>query len=285
MVSDGIAVALLALLAVGWAWLLRDHAPGSWPRSLAILLPVATLVAVGVVRTGAATFLWRGLGAAEWWLPAALGAVATVVLLLARRAGATWVGASWLAGAVFLVGLTTLPSGGDGPALAADPVSRLRSCVTAEHRLSVLGVTLGAATPAGVAPAGARPEGARPEGARPVMAIAAPPRTSVTSHGLAGVTSARVPTSMPALDGRKLATDQLPNVALFVPLGIGVAAITRRRTRWWIALAVVTSVGIESYQAVFTSRTCSTVDVATNALGVLAGWAAHAVATRRLSGR
>lgn len=265
MVSDVVAVALLGLLAVGWAWLLRDHAPGSWPRSLTILLPVAALVAVGVVRTGAATFLWRGVGAAEWWLPAALGAVATVVLLLARRAGATWVGATWLAGAVFLVGLTTLPSGGDGPALAADPVSRLRSCVTAEHQISFLGV--------------------RPAVARPVMAVAARPRTSVTSHGLTGVTSARVPTSLPALDGRKLATDQLPNVALFVPLGIGVAAIARRRTRWWIALAIVTSVGIESYQAVFTSRTCSTVDVATNALGVLVGWAAHAVTTRRLSGR
>lgn len=261
MVSNVLAVGLLGALALGWALLLRDRAPASWPRSLVVLVPVAAVVAVLVVLTDAATYLWRGVGPQERWLPTLLVVVAVAALLAARRGGASWVAAGWVAGGLLLVGLTTLPSGADGPHLLTDPAGRLRSCLLTEHRIPSLG-------------------GADPATA-PVLALAARPAGVVD---LGASSSGTLPV-LPALDVRKLTTEQLPNVALFVPLGIGIAAAARRRTGWWMGLAVVGSLGVESYQAVFTGRTCSTVDVATNVLGVLLGWVVHAVALRLAGGR
>lgn len=262
MLSDVGAVALLGVLGLGGALLLRERSSRSWPRSLAVLLPVAAVLAALVVRTDAATYLWRGIGSDERWLPVALAAVAVGALALCRTLGASWVAASWVAGGLLLVGLTTLPSGEDGPHLAADPVGQLRSCLLAEHRVPSFGF------------GGASVGGGRTQ-APTVLALAVPQ---------VGAPPTVTPSRLPALDVHKLTTEQLPNVALFVPLGIGIAAVARRRTGWWITLAAVLSVGVESYQAVFTSRTCSTVDVATNALGVLLGWAAYLVATRLTTG-
>ena len=258
MLGDVVAVALLGLLALGGALLLRDRSPGSWPRSLTVLLPLAAVVAVLVALTDAATHLWRGLGPGEWWLPAVLVVAAATILLLIRRGGASWVAASWLAGAVLLIGLTILPSGEDGPHLAADPARQLRSCLLTGHRLPFLGLS------------------------EPGRAVASAGQPTVLALLVERADRwARVTTSLlPALDGHKLTTEQLPNVALFVPLGIAIAAVARRRTGWWIALGVGLSVGVESYQAVLTSRTCSTVDVATNAIGLLVGWAVHDVGKR-----
>ncbi len=272
MPSDVGAVALLGVLALGGALLLRERSSRSWPRSLAVLLPVAAVLAALVLRTDAATYLWRGIGSDERWLPVALAAVAVGALALCRTLGASWVAASWVAGGLLLVGLTTLPSGEDGPHLAADPVGQLRSCLLAEHRVPSFG--FGGASVGGASVGGGSVGGGRTQ-APTVLALAVPQ---------VGAPPTVTPSRLPALDVHKLTTEQLPNVALFVPLGIGIAAVARRRTGWWITLAAVLSVGVESYQAVFTSRTCSTVDVATNALGVLLGWAAYLVATRLTTG-
>lgn len=62
------------------------------------------------------------------------------------------------------------------------------------------------------------------------------------------------------------------NVALFVPLGMGVALLSSR-PRWRLALgsAVLLSVAVETFQAVFTARVCAPVDVMSNTLGGVFG--------------
>ena len=63
------------------------------------------------------------------------------------------------------------------------------------------------------------------------------------------------------------------NVALFMPLGMGVALL-RARPRWLLALAppLLTSVAIETFQALFTARVCAPNDVMCNTLGGLLGF-------------
>ncbi|MEP6797157.1 MAG: VanZ family protein [Lapillicoccus sp.] len=268
MLSDVAATALVLALAVGFARLLRLRSPRSWPRSLAVLLPLGVVVAVGVAYGDAATYLWRGFGRHEWWLPVVLAAGAAAVLLVIRRSGLPWVVALWLAGSVLLIGLTTLPSGGDGPHLAADPGGQLRACVLATHQISASGASDAPTSPRVVRRL------TRASGA-PLLASGRP----VTAPPLSLLESA------PTLDLRKLTTERLPNVALFAPLGVGIAAATRRRGLGWVAVAVLLSAGVEAYQAVFTSRVCSTVDVATNTVGVLVGWVTFRVATRLVGGR
>lgn len=85
-----------------------------------------------------------------------------------------------------------------------------------------------------------------------------------------------IPTTMAQVNTAQLRSDRLPNVALFVPLGAGLVFLGGRRV--WARLAATAllsallSAGIESYQALFTSRSCSSVDVATNAAGAMLGW-------------
>jgi len=65
--------------------------------------------------------------------------------------------------------------------------------------------------------------------------------------------------------------DALPNLVLYVPLGMALAAtLTRRR---WVALLVglVLTVATESYQALFTDRSCAGNDVITNLAGTAVG--------------
>ena len=79
--------------------------------------------------------------------------------------------------------------------------------------------------------------------------------------------------------------DALPNLVLYIPLGMALAAtLTRRR---WLALVIglVVTVGTESYQALFTDRSCAGNDVLTNLAGTAVGVALvvglEAVAGRR----
>lgn len=63
------------------------------------------------------------------------------------------------------------------------------------------------------------------------------------------------------------------NVALFVPFGMGLGLL-RARPRWLLALAppLLTSMAIETFQALFTARVCAPNDVMCNALGGLLGF-------------
>ena len=65
-------------------------------------------------------------------------------------------------------------------------------------------------------------------------------------------------------------TDVLPNAALFAPLGYGLAALGWRMPRI-IAAAALTSLAVELYQALLTTRVCSPRDLATNMVGSLIG--------------
>lgn len=67
-----------------------------------------------------------------------------------------------------------------------------------------------------------------------------------------------------------LFTDVLPNLALFAPLGYGLAALGWRWRRVLITAALL-SLTIELYQALFTDRVCAPRDLACNALGALVG--------------
>lgn len=71
-------------------------------------------------------------------------------------------------------------------------------------------------------------------------------------------------------DRGELKHDVIPNLALYLPFGIALALAMRRRI---LALAiVVATTGLtETYQAVFTDRTCSENDVLTNSIGGLVG--------------
>ncbi len=79
--------------------------------------------------------------------------------------------------------------------------------------------------------------------------------------------------------------DALPNLVLYVPLGMALAATLPRRR--WLALVIglVVTVATESYQALFTDRSCAGNDVLTNLAGTAVGVALvvglEAVAGRR----
>lgn len=65
--------------------------------------------------------------------------------------------------------------------------------------------------------------------------------------------------------------DALPNLVLYIPLGMALAATMRRRR--WVALVVgfAVTVGTEAYQALFTDRQCAGNDVLTNFVGTAVG--------------
>jgi hypothetical protein len=65
--------------------------------------------------------------------------------------------------------------------------------------------------------------------------------------------------------------DALPNVVLYIPLGMALAATLRSRR--WVALLVglALTLGTETYQALFTDRECTGNDVITNLAGTAAG--------------
>lgn len=69
------------------------------------------------------------------------------------------------------------------------------------------------------------------------------------------------------------------NVALFMPLGAGVAFL-RARPRWLLALAtpLLLSMSIETFQALFTARVCAPNDVLCNTLGGVLGFALSGLA-------
>lgn len=78
----------------------------------------------------------------------------------------------------------------------------------------------------------------------------------------------------------------IPNVALYVPLGIAVAAVWARAPRPALRAAGVgaaLSGAIELYQATLTTRVCSPGDTVTNALGAILGAAALTMVIRRLA--
>ncbi|MEO9152604.1 MAG: VanZ family protein, partial [Lapillicoccus sp.] len=64
------------------------------------------------------------------------------------------------------------------------------------------------------------------------------------------------------------------NVALYAPLGMGVALLNTR-PRWLLAVAppLLLSMVIETFQAMFTARVCAPIDVISNALGGVLGFA------------
>jgi hypothetical protein len=65
--------------------------------------------------------------------------------------------------------------------------------------------------------------------------------------------------------------DVLPNVVLYIPLGMALAA-TLRGHRWVaLLLGLAVTVTTESYQALFTDRTCAGNDVLTNLAGTAVG--------------
>ena len=75
----------------------------------------------------------------------------------------------------------------------------------------------------------------------------------------------------------QVSAEFIPNIALFLPLGAGlVLALADRRHRplatrkgrvTVVVVPLLVSVGIESYQALFTSRICAPIDVASNTVG------------------
>lgn len=79
----------------------------------------------------------------------------------------------------------------------------------------------------------------------------------------------------------QLVSEVLPNVALFVPLGVGLLLLLAdrdrrplRRPRSLAVLVLVpmlTSCAIETYQALFTTRVCAPLDVMANTLGGVLG--------------
>lgn len=71
----------------------------------------------------------------------------------------------------------------------------------------------------------------------------------------------------------ELKHDVIPNLALYLPLGIALALAMRRRIVA-VAIIVATTGLTETYQALFTDRTCSRSDVLTNSIGGLVGAAA-----------
>ncbi len=81
--------------------------------------------------------------------------------------------------------------------------------------------------------------------------------------------------------------DALPNVVLYVPLGMALAAVLPRHR--WLALGagLLVTTATESYQALFTDRQCTGNDVLTNLAGTAVGvafvLALEAVAGRRTS--
>lgn len=64
--------------------------------------------------------------------------------------------------------------------------------------------------------------------------------------------------------------DVIPNVALFVPLGISLALLLRHRVLA-LLLVIAVTVGTELYQAALTDRVCATNDMLTNTCGGLMG--------------
>ena len=65
-------------------------------------------------------------------------------------------------------------------------------------------------------------------------------------------------------------TDLLPNLALFAPLGFGLAALGWRPRRVLVATGAL-SLTIELYQALFTDRVCAPRDLVCNVLGAGVG--------------
>lgn len=87
-----------------------------------------------------------------------------------------------------------------------------------------------------------------------------------------------LPPGLSNVGASQLTAETLPNVALFVPLGVGIVLVMRRSAWGRVLGAAALSIGIESYQAVFTTRVCSPVDVMANSLGAVLGYVLGALA-------
>ena len=81
-----------------------------------------------------------------------------------------------------------------------------------------------------------------------------------------------LPPGLSTVGVSQLTAETLPNVALFVPLGVGIALVMGRSAWGWVLGAAALSMVIESYQAVLTTRVCSPVDVMANSLGAVLGY-------------
>lgn len=215
-VHDLATVGILLAMAVLFGRLVGERVPGTWPRVLRVLLPVAAVGAVVGVVTDASTYLWRWAGL-DVTVPVVVVVLGLVILVVGRRAGLSWPTALWLGGSIVLIGMTTLPSELGSPHLLADAGARLNECVTKPSRWL--------------------PTGEYRDGGTTVLVV-----------------------------------QVVSNIALFVPLGAGVALVRSRP--WWLAVVppLLVSVGIETFQAMFTARVCAPIDVMTNALGGAAGF-------------
>ena len=215
---------ILLTMAVGFARLVAERVPATWPRTLAYLLPAAVVgIALGI-GTEATTYLWRWVG-----LDVAVPVVVVVLGLLAvavgRLRGLSWTLALWLGGAFVLIGLVTLPSALGAPRLLDDGGARLHECLTRRSRWF--------------------PTGEYWDGGTTVVLVQA-----------------------------------VANVALFMPLGMGLGLL-RARPRWLLARAPpLLSMAIETFQALFTARVCAPNDVMCNALGGVLGFGLSLLALR-----
>ncbi len=84
---------------------------------------------------------------------------------------------------------------------------------------------------------------------------------------------------------RGLLTDALPNVALYLPLGMALAAALARHRWSAVLLAAGLSFGSEALQALATDRVCKVNDIVTNVLGTLLGILLFAALDRYARGR
>ncbi|MEO3936233.1 VanZ family protein [Dermatophilaceae bacterium Soc4.6] len=215
------AVTAICLLL---ALLLRERAPATWPRSALGLAPVALVGSFFAIAGGGSRYLLR-FAAVDGVMVLATVALAVALAVVLRGRGFTWPMTLWFAGCVLLVGVTTLPSGSGPPALRADAVDSLRTCVTDPGRW--------------------------------------------------------LPPGLNKVARSQVSAEFVPNIALFIPLGLGLvlalagrgeAPLSTRRGRLLVVLLpLAVSVSIETYQAVLTTRVCAPIDVMSNTAGGVLG--------------
>lgn len=86
-----------------------------------------------------------------------------------------------------------------------------------------------------------------------------------------------LPPGLSQVRASQVTSELIPNIALFMPLGAGLVLqladrredplATRRGRVGIVLLPLLVSVGIESYQALFTTRVCAPIDVMANTAG------------------
>lgn len=222
--DDVASVLVILTICPLFAWLLREHVPSSWPRSLWLLAPVALVGSVFAVVGGGSGYLVRWVGR-DMRVVVAVVVLAALTVVVTRASGGSWALAAWFAGCVLLIGVTTLPSASGAPVFSDQPGHQLRVCLTDPNRW--------------------------------------------------------LPPGLNKVSSSQLSSEFVPNIALFLPLGAGLVLAladrrhaplaTRKGQSLVLVVPLVTSMAIETYQALFTTRICAPIDVMTNALGGILG--------------